>query len=598
MRQRIMIAIALLHEPSLLIADEATSALDVTLEAQILKLLKEINAVHGTAILLISHNLGVIAEVCERVVVMYAGRAVEEGDVYSIFDRPLHPYTRALLAAVPSPQHRGTTLAAIPGRVPSLLALPPGCKYADRCAHAVAVCFEREPGSLARGGLRVRCFLYDDSLPEADKPRADWAKEPVIGMTADPPRGALLSVRDLQTFFSDRQGVIARLLRRKTGEVRAVDGVSFDVVRGETLGLVGESGSGKSTLARTVMGLVPATGGSASLDGRELVGLGRREWRPLRRRIQMIFQDPELEPVAAVPRVVPAPGALRHQQGPARPAVERGRAARHGRPLRRAGRQVPARAVGRAGAPRLHRAGPGPASRSALRRRADGRSRRVGGGEHPQPHEGSAGPPRPHLRPHHPRSQRRRVLRRPHRRDVRRPARSRSVSATGSWRIPGIRTRRRCSRAPPSPTPTSTRGISTTSSAGRSRALTTRLRAAASTRAASTRTRGARTRSRGSTDLGEGEMVACHHWRQIDLSRTRAAAAAAAVAAHPPSEEGRSRDVDGRHHRGRHPSRLPPEQLRDGRPRRRPARPPLLLLAAARRSHLRPHRHRPGRAGV
>lgn len=180
MRQRIMIAIALLHEPSLLIADEATSALDVTLEAQILKLLKEINASHGTAILLISHNLGVIAEVCERVVVMYAGRAVEEGDVYSIFDRPLHPYTRALLAAAPSPQHRGTTLAAIPGRVPSLLALPPGCKYADRCAHAAAVCFAREPASLARGGLRVRCFLYDDDVPEAERPRADWATEPVF----------------------------------------------------------------------------------------------------------------------------------------------------------------------------------------------------------------------------------------------------------------------------------------------------------------------------------------------------------------------------------------------------------------------------------
>jgi len=178
MRQRIMIAIALLHEPSLLIADEATSALDVTLEAQILKLLKEINASHGTAILLISHNLGVIAEVCERVVVMYAGRAVEEGDVYSIFDRPLHPYTRALLAAAPSPQHRGTTLAAIPGRVPSLLALPPGCKYADRCARAVAVCHEREPASLARGGLRVRCFLYDDDVPEAERPRADWATAP------------------------------------------------------------------------------------------------------------------------------------------------------------------------------------------------------------------------------------------------------------------------------------------------------------------------------------------------------------------------------------------------------------------------------------
>ncbi len=179
MRQRIMIAIALLHEPALLIADEATSALDVTLEAQILKLLKEINRVRGTAILLISHNLGVIAEVCERVVVMYAGRAVEEGDVFAIFDRPLHPYTRALLAAVPSPQHRGTALAAIPGRVPSLLALPPGCKYADRCAHVVAVCARREPATLPVGGGRVRCFLYDQGLSSAERPRAGWVVDGV-----------------------------------------------------------------------------------------------------------------------------------------------------------------------------------------------------------------------------------------------------------------------------------------------------------------------------------------------------------------------------------------------------------------------------------
>ena len=131
----------------------------------------------ATAILLISHNLGVIAEVCERVVVMYAGRAVEEGGIYSIFDHPLHPYTRALLAAVPSPRHRGTSLAAIPGRVPSLLALPPGCRFADRCPHAVSVCRAHEPENVVHGDSRVRCHLYDGAVPADERPRADWAAE-------------------------------------------------------------------------------------------------------------------------------------------------------------------------------------------------------------------------------------------------------------------------------------------------------------------------------------------------------------------------------------------------------------------------------------
>ena len=163
MRQRIMIATALMLQPSLLIADEPTSALDVTLEAQILELLKRLRDAHGTAILFVSHDLGVIAQICDRVVVMYAGRAVEQADVASIFERPRHPYTQALLAAIPSHQRRGDPLATIPGRVPSLSALPPGCKFVERCPHARTVCREYEPELKPADRGEVRCFIYDPS---------------------------------------------------------------------------------------------------------------------------------------------------------------------------------------------------------------------------------------------------------------------------------------------------------------------------------------------------------------------------------------------------------------------------------------------------
>jgi oligopeptide/dipeptide ABC transporter ATP-binding protein len=161
MRQRIMIAMALLLEPALLVADEATSALDVTLEAQILELMRRLRRERGTAILFVSHDLGVVAHVCDRVVVMYAGRTVEEGEVVALYERPLHPYTQALLAAVPSRSRRGERLATIPGRVPSPSALPPGCKFFDRCAYAQPVNREQEPRYVAIDGRRVRCNIYD-----------------------------------------------------------------------------------------------------------------------------------------------------------------------------------------------------------------------------------------------------------------------------------------------------------------------------------------------------------------------------------------------------------------------------------------------------
>ena len=176
MRQRIMIAMALLLEPELLIADEPTSALDVTLEAQILELLKRLRRERGTAIIFISHDLGVVARLCDRVVVMYAGRVVETGDALSIFEQPKHPYTQALLAAVPTRKRRGETLKTIPGRVPSLSALPRGCKFADRCQYRDPVSEASEPDLYPSGTQHVRCFIYD---PESGHPLAG-AERPLV----------------------------------------------------------------------------------------------------------------------------------------------------------------------------------------------------------------------------------------------------------------------------------------------------------------------------------------------------------------------------------------------------------------------------------
>ncbi|MBS1227303.1 MAG: oligopeptide/dipeptide transporter, ATPase subunit [Proteobacteria bacterium] len=288
MKQRVMIAVALAGNPRLLIADEPTTALDVTIQAQILDLLRRLQAERGMGMLLITHDLGVVAQMAQRVGVMYAGELVEEAPRDAFFAAPRHPYTQKLFAALPELSRRGGRLATIAGQLPSLSAMPPGCRFAPRCAHAWARCREESPAWSAVGPEhRVRCHLLAE--PGRAAVVAPLGEAPAAVVEA--PESSLLRVENLCVHFPIRRGV----LQRTVGYVKAVDGVSLELARGRTLALVGESGCGKTTVGKAILQLIAPTGGSVRLDGREgieLCGLSRGALRPLRRRLQMIFQDP------------------------------------------------------------------------------------------------------------------------------------------------------------------------------------------------------------------------------------------------------------------------------------------------------------------
>ena len=285
MKQRVMIAMALAGDPALLVADEPTTALDVTIQAQILDLLQDLQAERDMGMLLITHDLGVVARVAHRVGVMYAGELVEEASRDAFFAAPRHPYTQALFAALPDLSRRGGKLATIPGQVPALDRMPAGCRFAARCPHVWSRCREESPAWSEFQGHRVRCHLVESPERQAT-PTQVSSTVADVGLEAS--HEPLLQVADLKVHFPIRRG----LLQRTVGHVRAVDGVSLNLTPGRTLALVGESGCGKTTVGKALLQLIPASAGSVRLAGAEIGGLSRSAMRPLRRRMQMIFQDP------------------------------------------------------------------------------------------------------------------------------------------------------------------------------------------------------------------------------------------------------------------------------------------------------------------
>jgi len=311
MRQRVMIAIGLACNPKLLIADEPTTALDVTIQAQILSLMKDLTRELGIALVLITHNLGIVARYADRVNVMYAARMAEQGDAERVFGLPLHPYTAGLLRSVPRlDRPRGAQLETIEGSPPNLLDPPPGCRFAPRCPARIPACVEVLPplveierghssaciraGEIARAGSAgFGLFVSSRAAPAAKLlPREERP---------------LLEVRGLKTYFETATGL--QSLGGARAVVRAVDDVSFFVRRGETVGLVGESGCGKTTVGRTLLRLERPTAGEIFFHGEDVTHAQGDQLQRYRRQMQVIFQDPysSLNPRMTIGEIIAEP---------------------------------------------------------------------------------------------------------------------------------------------------------------------------------------------------------------------------------------------------------------------------------------------------
>jgi oligopeptide/dipeptide ABC transporter ATP-binding protein len=331
MRQRVMIAMALICQPKLLIADEPTTALDVTIQAQLLALLGDLRTTLDMSILFITHDLGVLAGLADRIMVMYAGRIVEEASTSALLARPRHRYTQALLDSIPRMDSGDRRLRSIPGSPPDLSQKRTGCAFAPRCAYSQARCTETSPALVeAPGGDRHACFYPVEAQPprpvvdpnsEGERHRADGEPPamllpmPTVRLARGPEsedrqdgEGPLLVMSHVVREFPVTSG----LFQRRTGSVKALSDISISIRRGETFALVGESGCGKTTLGRLAVALDRPDSGTISFNGTDLASLSKNELRTRRRDLQLMFQDPyaSLDPRMRIGQVLREPMAI------------------------------------------------------------------------------------------------------------------------------------------------------------------------------------------------------------------------------------------------------------------------------------------------
>lgn len=295
MKQRVMVAMALACQPKLLIADEPTTALDVTVQAQILGLMRELQQRHGMAILLITHDLGVVYQMADDICVMYGGKIAEKGPRDSVFNAMAHPYTRRLMESIPSRADRNSKLHTISGLVPPATDYADGCRFAGRCRIAQTVCHEQEPAPVARQPGHVASCHFAGS--KEDKGTGDREDRPQREV-GDP----MLEVSSLKTYFPVRKG----FLMRTVNHVRAVDDLSLTIRRGETIALVGESGCGKTTAGQSILRLVREATGTVVFQGKDLMALKGKALTAMRDRMQLVFQDPygSLSPRLTVGQII------------------------------------------------------------------------------------------------------------------------------------------------------------------------------------------------------------------------------------------------------------------------------------------------------